>query len=148
MGFFFPIILFVVRTFSFFKINILFFFGKDTSVVMNFFSFACQGNSLSVFQFGMIPLLGRVFLVVSFYLWVLPCWLRWWRICLQCRRLEFNSWTMKIPWRRDWQSTPVFLPREFHVQRSLAGYSLWNLKESDITEHFHFEYIMPVSFGL
>ena len=69
MGFFFPIILFVVRTFSYFKINILFFFfGKDTSVVMNFFSFACQGNSLSVFQFGMIPLLGRVFLVVSFYL--------------------------------------------------------------------------------
>ena len=29
----------------------------------------------------------------------------------------------KIPWRRTWQPTPVFLPGEFHAQRSLAGYS-------------------------
>ena len=29
----------------------------------------------------------------------------------------------KIPWRRAWQPTPVFLPGEFHGQRSLAGYS-------------------------
>ena len=34
----------------------------------------------------------------------------------------------------EWQSTPVFLPGEFHGQRSLAGYSLWGLKESDTTE--------------
>ena len=34
----------------------------------------------------------------------------------------------KIPWRRKWQSTPVFLPREFHGQRSLAGYSPWGHK--------------------
>ena len=40
----------------------------------------------------------------------------------------------KIPWRRKWQPTPVFLPGEFHGQRSLAGYSLWNRKESDTTE--------------
>ena len=31
-------------------------------------------------------------------------------ICLQCRRLGFNSWVRKISWRRDWQRTPVFLP--------------------------------------
>ena len=36
----------------------------------------------------------------------------------------------KIPWRRKWQSTPVFLPGDFHGQRSLAGYS----KESDTTK--------------
>ena len=35
----------------------------------------------------------------------------------------------KIPWRREWLPTPVFLPREFHGQRSLEGYSPWNLKE-------------------
>ena len=29
----------------------------------------------------------------------------------------------KIPWRRKWQPTPVFLPGESHGQRSLAGYS-------------------------
>ena len=39
-----------------------------------------------------------------------------------------------IPWRRKWQSTPVFLPGEFHGQRSLASYSLWSHKESDPTE--------------
>ena len=37
-------------------------------------------------------------------------------------------------WRRKWQSTPVFLPRESHGQRNLVGYSPWDLKESDITE--------------
>ena len=40
-------------------------------------------------------------------------------------RPGFNSWVEKIPWRRPWQPTPVFLPRESHGQRSLVGYSLW-----------------------
>jgi len=34
----------------------------------------------------------------------------------------------KIPWRRKWKPTPVFLPGEFHGQRSLAGYNLWGHK--------------------
>ena len=38
------------------------------------------------------------------------------------------------PWRRKWQPTPVFLPGESHGQRSLAGYSPWGRKESDVTE--------------
>ena len=29
----------------------------------------------------------------------------------------------RFPWRREWQSAPVFLPGEFHGQRSLVGYS-------------------------
>ena len=36
---------------------------------------------------------------------------------------KFNPWVRKISWRRAWQPTPVFLPRELHGQRSLAGYS-------------------------
>ena len=40
----------------------------------------------------------------------------------------------KIPWKRQWQPTPVFLPREFHGQRTLACYSPWGCKESDTTE--------------
>ena len=44
-------------------------------------------------------------------------------IWLQCRRPGFNPWVRKIPWRRKWQPIPVFLPGEFHGQRSLAGYS-------------------------
>ena len=40
----------------------------------------------------------------------------------------------KIPWRREWLPTPVFLPGEIHGQGSLAGYSPWVCKESDLTE--------------
>ena len=43
--------------------------------------------------------------------------------CLQCRRPRFGPWVGKIPWRREWQPTPVFLPGESHGQRSLGGYS-------------------------
>jgi len=50
------------------------------------------------------------------------------------RRPRFNPWVKKIPWRRKWQSTPVFLPGKFHGQRSLVGYSPWGCKESDKTE--------------
>ena len=46
----------------------------------------------------------------------------------------FDLWVGKIPWRKKWQPTPVFLPGEPHGQRSLAGCSLWSCKESDMTE--------------
>ena len=65
---------------------------------------------------------------------LLPRWLRWQRICLQCRRPRFSPWVGKIPWRREWQHTPVFLPGEFHGQMILLDYSPWGLKESDMTE--------------
>ena len=51
-----------------------------------------------------------------------------------CRRPRFDPWVRKIPWRRKWLPTPVFLLGEFHGQRSLVGYSLWSHKESDTTE--------------
>ena len=43
--------------------------------------------------------------------------------CRRCKRCGFNPWVWKIPWRRTWQPTPVFLPRESHGQRGLTGYS-------------------------
>ena len=39
------------------------------------------------------------------------------------RDVGFDPWVGKIPWRRKWQPTPVFLPGKSHGQRSLAGYS-------------------------
>ena len=54
--------------------------------------------------------------------------------CKSHRRHEFDSWARKIPWRRIWQPTAVFLPGESHGPRSLAGYSPWGRKESDTTE--------------
>ena len=55
----------------------------------------------------------------------------------QCRRRGFDPWVGKIPWRRAWQPTPVFLPGESHGQRSLAGYSPPGRQESDTAEHTH-----------
>ena len=45
-----------------------------------------------------------------------------------------DRWVRKIPWRREWQLTPIFLPEKFHGQRSLAGYSPWGRKELDMTK--------------
>ena len=43
-------------------------------------------------------------------------------IQMQCRRHKFYPWVGKIPWRRKWQSTPVFLSGKSQGQRSLMGY--------------------------
>jgi len=45
----------------------------------------------------------------------------------------FDPWVEKIPWRRKWQLTPVFLPGKFYGQGSLAGYSPWGRQELDTT---------------
>ena len=42
---------------------------------------------------------------------------------VQSRKPRFDPWAGKIPWRREWQPTLVFLPEKSHRQRSLAGYS-------------------------
>ena len=44
--------------------------------------------------------------------------------CRRLKRLGFNPWVRKIPWKWRWLSTPVFLPGGSHGQRSLVGYSL------------------------
>ena len=54
--------------------------------------------------------------------------------CRRHKRCGFNSWVGKIPWRKVWKPTPVFLPGEFHGHRSLAGYSSCGCKELDTTE--------------
>ena len=53
------------------------------------------------------------------------------------RDMGFNPWVRKILWRRKWQPTPVFLPGKSHGQRNLVGYSPWDCKEVDATEHTH-----------
>ena len=45
-----------------------------------------------------------------------------------------ETWVGKMPWRREWLPTPVFLPGKSHGQRNLTGYSPWGLKELDMTE--------------
>ena len=58
----------------------------------------------------------------------------------QHRRHGFDPSVGKISWRRKWQPTPVFSPGKSHGQRSLAVYSPWGCRESDmteVTEHIH-----------
>ena len=67
------------------------------------------------------------------------------------RRLGFNPWVGKIPWRKAWQSPPVFPTGESHGQMSLVGYSPWGHKEWDSTEvtgHAHTIYLEMISKGL
>ena len=52
-----------------------------------------------------------------------------------CNAGRFDPWIKKVPWRREGQLTPVFVPGECHEQRSLESYSPWDRKGLDTTEH-------------
>ena len=70
-------------------------------------------------------------------------------IHLQCRRHmrhRFNPWVKKILWRRKRLPTPVFLPGEFHGQRSMVSYSSKGHKESDMTEQLSMNACFPSPF--
>ena len=62
------------------------------------------------------------------YLSLLSRWLGSKESTCQCRRHRFDPWVGKIPWRRKWQPTPVFLPAKSNGQRSPVGYSPWGHK--------------------
>ena len=55
-------------------------------------------------------------------------------LCRRHKKCRFHPRGGKIPWRRAWQPTPVFLPGESHGQRILEGYSPWGHKELDTIE--------------
>ena len=63
----------------------------------------------------------------------LPWWLSGKESFCQCRQMWFDPWSGKIPWKRKWQPTPVFWPRESQGQGSLVDYSPWGRKELDTT---------------
>ena len=67
-------------------------------------------------------------------------WLNGKEFVCQCRRQQrcwFDSRVGKVPWRRNWKPTLVFLPGKSHRQRGLVSYSPWGHKESDTTQHEH-----------
>ena len=90
----------------------------------------------STFPTALLPTMGMI--TAIFPQQGLPTWRGGKEPSCHCRRHKrhgFDSWVGKIPWRRKWQPTPVFLPGKSHRQRSLVGYSLWGHKQSDATEH-------------
>ena len=67
------------------------------------------------------------------------------------RRPSFDPWVWRIPWRRKWQPTPVFLSGESHRQRRLADYNPWSHKELDTTKwliHHHHQRKSPNLWGV
>ena len=71
-----------------------------------------------------IILLLALHLLCLYYLFVTISDVKWLpkrHQCRQSKRLRFNPWVGKIPWRRAWQPMSIFLPGESHEQRSLAG---------------------------
>ena len=93
----------------------------------------CWQSNVSAFKYAV-----EVFLY-GLCLWGFPSSLNGKKICLQCSRPGFNPCVRKIPWRRALQPTPVFLPGEFHGQRSLSGYTVHEVEKSRTQlSNFHF----------
>ena len=95
---------------------------------------------LSVFRLGCLACALSTF---NTYL-ALPLWLCFPGcsdckiVCLQSQRPGFSLWVGKIPRRRKWQPTPVFLPGKFHGRRNLMGYSPWVPKSWTQLSNFTF----------
>ena len=104
--------------------------------------FPTQGSNphllcLPHWQAGSLPLAphGKSYVSVQKHLKGLSTWHSSKESAYQCRRRGIDPW--KIPWRRKWKPTPVFLLGKSHGQGSLEGYSPWGCKESDTTECEH-----------
>ena len=72
--------------------------------------------------------------------------------CRRCKRHGFDLWVWKIPWRRAWQPTPVFLPGESHGQRNLAGSTAHRILKSQTRlkwlsmQHVSIQYVFYQAF--
>ena len=68
----------------------------------------------------------------------------------QCRRHKrrgFHLWIRMIPWSRKWPHAPIFLLGKCNGQRSLANYSPWDHKESDMTERLNWTEFNGISYN-
>ena len=84
-------------------------------------------SSLLHLRSGLLPdfysSLSSVLYHLLFELWLLRCGKEPACQCPRHKRCRFTPWVAKIPWRRAWQPTPLFLPGKSHGQRILEGYS-------------------------
>ena len=84
-----------------------------TSLHTFYFCYGCVNIHIYIFLLGLLR------------------WLSGNESAWQSRRCRFDPWVKKIPWRRDWQATLVFLPRKSHGWRRLVAYRPWGHKELD-----------------
>ena len=96
---------------------------------------------ISLFNSTHFPTISRILIFASLQLFpsdiINTSYLFWWlsdkETACHGRIPELDPWVGKIPWRREWQPTPVFVPGKFYGQRSLVDYGPWGHKESDTT---------------
>ena len=88
----------------------------------------CGGQSVSpqILGYGKCKEMTANLSCLHIFIWVssflgLPWWFGGKESACKCRRHGFNPWVGKIPCRRKWQPTPIFLPGESHGQRRLAS---------------------------
>ena len=110
-----------------------------SSIVITTFPFILLASFITITDFLKLKQFCITEITPTWSWWIgLPKWLSGKEFVCQWRRHQrhgFDPWVGKIPWRRKWQPTPVFSAEESHEQRSLAGCSPWDCKESDMTEH-------------
>ena len=87
----------------------------------------CYSNPTSILRSRTCHSLQLLLIVLMIH-HGLPWWLSGKESACQCRRLRFDPWVGKMPWRRGWLPTSVFLPGESHGQRSLVGASSWGCR--------------------
>ena len=146
-------------------LNFLFWLGMSLPIIHS------SGPSRVAVNMGLLSLQGFYWLVhrklmifqesehavshlepTNFYWLGLPRWYSGKEYACQCRRpkrLRFDPWVRKIPWRMKWQPVPIFLPGESHVQRSLMGYSPWGHKRigHDLAaEHTHTQFFTDYTY--
>ena len=80
---------------------------------------------------------------MSLTFYMASLWLRQERICLQCERPSFDSWVRKIPWRREWHPTPVFLSWTEEPGR-LLSMGLQRVKHDWVTDTLIFSISTPL----
>ena len=113
--------------------------SSDFTLCYFFYFYSFQKIFQNVMLFLYVVCIFVIIKILIFYIiiwitlitWYLSWWLGGKEFTFQCRRLRrcgFDPWVGKIPWRKKWESTPVFLPAKSHGQRSLAGYSPWGCK--------------------
>ena len=74
-------------------------------------------------------------------------WLRWWRICPECRRSRVDPWVWKIPWRRDWLPTCLENPMDRGAWKATV-HGVARSQTPLSKQHFHFLFAEHISLTL
>ena len=116
----------------------LWYIYTHNGVLLNIYSIyiITQYYSIYIHTHTRIYIYTHVYVYLHIHTYGLPRWLSGKESAYRCKRTGCYPWVWKIPWRVEWQPTPVSLLGKSHGQKSLVSYS-HGIAESDTTEHTH-----------